>query len=89
MRRCFAIRGTSGGEGGREGAQRNVANFGRGDEGLRCFGVSGGFDRTPYDYCPVAGALKTEYVEAGAREREKVTGEYRKLFRLYLVETLG
>lgn len=33
--------------------------------------------------------MLTVYREAGAREREKVTGEYRKLFRLYLVETLG
>lgn len=48
------------------------------------WGLAGASIGTPYDYCPAAGALKTEYVEAGAREREKVTGEYRKLFRLYV-----
>lgn len=33
--------------------------------------------------------MLTVYREAAAKEREKVAGEYRKLFRLYLMEILG
>jgi AcrR family transcriptional regulator len=33
--------------------------------------------------------MLTVYREAAAKEREKVAEEYKKLFRLYLVETLG
>ena len=33
--------------------------------------------------------MLTVYRESAVKEREKVVGEYKKLFRLYLIETLG
>jgi AcrR family transcriptional regulator len=33
--------------------------------------------------------MLTVYRESAVKEREKVAGEYKKLFRLYLIETLG
>jgi len=34
-------------------------------------------------------AMLTVYREAAVKEREKLAGEFKKLFRLYLMEILG